>query len=483
MKKIAFTYQFKLGVFALTLVILKLALFPLAQEVDADAISRVYISLNFAESPHIIHTGNWPPLFFYMMGGALKIYNDQFFTPVFVNIVLSVLILFPLYSLLKRHFTEQIAFLLCIFFSFSPIVFRLSLLAMSEISYLFFVILSLNALSKSLVEKKVAWSFASGLLLTIACGIRYESWILGTLIAGLLAYHKSPKEFLCFSLSFSLIPVYWLTSNFIYADGALSSFTWAIDLTGSESSLSLESILRRIWWFPLSLMFAFGPVAFYFLIREFKHYPKDKLIRSLLLVFAVFLVIWIVNALRGSLLLQHRFAVTLFLLSFPIIGYYFQRKNKLLRTKTLIFSLSAFFLAYAYSSKGARPIPRLKTHDATTISNEINANLTAESGFVCDFWNWQTTYYLPFATSLPLNQIKIIEDGQTLQTIEAGIQSLLEKQPNGVILISKDRPMETLVKENQGSYSLNLSDRHIPLQLIYQNDEIRCFTYGYELSS
>jgi hypothetical protein len=354
---------------------------------------------------------------------------------------------------------------------------------MSEISYLFFVILSLNALSKSLVEKKVAWAFGSGLLMTIAGGIRYESWILGTLIVGLLAYHKSPREALYFFLSFAIFPVYWLSSNLIHADDALSSFTWAIDLSGSESSLSLESILRRIWWFPLSLMFAFGPVAFYFLSREFKHYPKDKLSRSLLLVFAVFLVIWIVNALRGSLLLQHRFAVTLFLLSFPIIGFHFQRKSKLLRTKTLIFSLSAFFLAYAYSSKGARPIPRLKTHDAATISNEINENLTAESGFVCDFWNWQTTYYLPFATGLPLTQIRIIEDGQTLQTIEAKLQSLMEMQPNGVIVISKDRTMETLVKENQGRFSLNLSDRDITLRLIYQNDEIRCFTYGYESPS
>jgi len=476
-EKTAGGYNKKLGIFVSALVIIKLILFPLIQEVDADAISRVYLSLSFAESPHLIRTGNWPPLFFYLMGGALKLYPNQFFTPVFVNIVLSALLLFPLFSLLRRHFGEQIAFLLCILFSFSPIVFRLSLLAMSEIPYLFFVILSLNALSKSLVEKKVIWSLFAGLFMTVAGGIRYESWILGTLIAGFLAYHKSLKEFLLFSVSFALFPVYWLLSNFLYADDALSSFEWAIDLSEGHSGLSFESILRRIWWFPLSLMFAFGPVAFYFLIRELKHFRKDKIGRTVLAVFTVFLGIWIVNALRGSLLLQHRFAVTLFLLSLPVIGFYFQRKSKRLKTKTLIFALSAFFLAYVYSSKGARPIPRLKTDDVEKISEQINTNLSAESGFICDFWNWQTTYFLPFSTGLPSQQIRIIEDGQSLQIVEDKISSLIEKQPQGVILIHKEQPMHNLLITNDEEFALTVSGNRIPLQLFYQNEEISCFSY------
>jgi len=479
-KKSALPYHKKLGIFALALIFLKLALFPLVQEVDADAISRIYLSLSFAESPRIIQTGNWPPLFFYLMGGALKLYENQFFTPVFVNIVLSALLLFPLYSLFRRHFNEKIAFLLCIIFSFSPIVFRLSLLAMSEIPYLFFVVLSLNALSKSLVEKKVIWSLLAGLFMTVAGGIRYESWILGALIACFLAYYKSPKEFLLFFISFALFPVYWLISNFIHADDALSSFMWAIDLSESKSSLSFESILRRIWWFPLSLMFAFGPVAFYFFIRELKHFQKDKIGRPVLIVFAVFLGIWIINALRGSLLLQHRFAVTLFLLSLPVIGYYFQRKSKRLETKTLIFAVSAFFLAYVYSSKGARPIPRLKNTDAEKISEQINANLNAKSGFICDFWNWQTTYYLPFSTGLPRQQIRIIEDGQSLEIIEAKISSLIEKQPQGVILIGKDQRMQTLLKTDNNEFTLNLSVSRIPLKPFYQNEDISCFSYVFD---
>lgn len=86
------SYKIKLLIFSLILLIIKLIILPYVHEIDADGVSRVYLSLQFANNPHIINTGNWPPLFFYIMGGALRLYYNQFITPVFVNIIFSILL-------------------------------------------------------------------------------------------------------------------------------------------------------------------------------------------------------------------------------------------------------------------------------------------------------------------------------------------------------------------------------------------------------
>ena len=102
-KRTNFTYKKKLIVFSIILFIIKLIILPFIHEIDADGVSRVYLSLQFANNPFIINTGNWPPIFFYIMGVALKVYDNQFVTPVLVNILFSVFLLFPLFidSLLR----------------------------------------------------------------------------------------------------------------------------------------------------------------------------------------------------------------------------------------------------------------------------------------------------------------------------------------------------------------------------------------------
>ncbi len=471
------TYMKKLIIFSSILFIAKLIVLPYVHEIDADAVSRVYLSLEFANNPFIINSGNWPPVFFYIMGTALKIYDNQFVTPVLVNIIFSILILFPLFNLLKRFFGDKISLLLCVFFSFSPIVFRMSMLAMSEIPYLFFVILSIWILLKGLTESKSSYVFISGLLMSIAGGIRYESWILGVLVIIFLAYFKTKKEAVFFSLTFVLIPTYWILSSLIYTNDALNSFNWAINLSEKESIKSIDSLFRRIWWYPLSLMFAFGPIAFFFFIRELKNYKSSKVSFTLFLIFIIFFVIWIINSLRGSLLLQHRFSITLFLLSFPLLGFYFKKNQNKIVFKTFIFSLSAFLLAFIYSSKGARPIPRLLTKDAVEVSNIINNNINSNSGFICDFWNWETTYYLPFATGLTKNKIKLIQPDDQIEYIKEKVSGVTSSNNNGIILVNKKNLFYKLFTKQAEKYRFEPKDGNLALESIFENNLIICFKY------
>lgn len=477
-------YIKKLFLFSIALFVVKLALLPFVHEVDADAISRTNLALQFANNPHIIESGNWPPLFFYLMGGALKLYPNQFFTPVFVNIALSIGLLFPLFFILKRIFEEKIAFLLCVFFSFSPIVFRMSLLGMSEIPYLFFVILSVSVLIKGLTEQKSVLILIAGFVMTIACGIRYESWLIGSFATGLILYRYSYKEALLFALPFIAMPIYWLSSNLLQTNDALNSFNWAIESSNLKSIKSTESFFRRIWWYPLSLVFAFGPFAFYFFIVEVKktiqNRKSEKIKFILLLIIAVILVIWLINSLRGSLLLQHRFAITLFLFSFPFLGYYLKNTKRNPVTMTLLFSATAFLLAFVYSSKGARPIPRLLTNDAPKVSDIINENINPNSGLICDFWNWETTYYIPFSTGLAEDNVEIIETGDQRETIIDKITIVLNSCDEGVIMVNKSRLLKNVLIDQQNTFELEKRNVTLQLDAIYENESIICYKYRAE---
>lgn len=468
------SYFNKLVGFSSILFFVKLILIPFVHEIDADAVSRVYLSLQFAENPSLMGTGNWPPIFFYIMGSALMVYENQFFTPVFINILFSVLLLFPLYFSLKRLFDSRISFLLCVFFSCSPIVFRMSMLAMSEISYLFFTISSISLLLKGIMDKKIGWVVCAGLLMGVAGGIRYESWMLGGLILLFIVFNKLYKAAFYFFIPFVIIPCLWIISNYLYADDALNSFNWAINLSTDRDINSFDSLLRRIWWYPFSLMIAFGPLAFYVFLKEIKSFKSTKGGWFIFISFAVFLVVWLVNSLRGSLLLQHRFSITLFLFSFSFVGFYFKKNPKNLNRKTIVFSASAFLLAFVYSSQGARPIPRLLTEDAKEVSEIINYHLQENEGFICDFWNWETTYYLPFATRLPKKNIEIIDDNSR---VDLQIESIVKRFKSGVIVINKRGLIYRSLVKKEDSYNYESEDLKLELAPIFQNEIIICFEY------
>lgn len=473
------SYLKKLSFFSVILLAVKLITLPFIHAIDADAVSRTYIALQFASNPHIISTGNWPPVYFYILGGALRIYRNQLITPIIVNIVLSIVLLFPLFNLLKRMFNDEISFLLCIFFSFSPIIFRLSLLGMSEIPYLFFVILSISILLKGFSDKKLFLIFVAGLLMSVASGIRYESWLIGAVVTIFIFYYKSYKEALLFALPFISFPLYWLLSNYINTNDFFNSFNWAIDIPKTNSINSLDSLLRRIWWYPLSLMFAFGPIAFYFWIIEIKNI-KTKLHKAdlfLIIFFVLFFMVWLVNALRGNLLLQHRFTITLFLFSFPFIGYYFQRKKTHLLRRTLIFSISAFLLAFGYSSKGARPIPRLLTKDAQIVSRIINKDINEKFGLICDFWNWETTYYIPFSTQLPRENIRIIQSNDNKEIIIRKVLNLINKRKSGILLINKKGKLNSILEKKGRLLIMLQTGIRLEIKTIFENKSIICYKY------
>ncbi|MBI5540482.1 MAG: glycosyltransferase family 39 protein [Bacteroidia bacterium] len=483
-KQFYFNDTFKrLILFSISLLIVKLCLLPLIHTVDSDGVSRIFISLGWLKNPYWIKGGNWGPFHFYLMGSALKILNNQFYTPLILNIVLSSATLFPLYFFFKRLHNESTALILCFLFSLSPIIFRLSLLTLAETPYLFFVILSANLLYKGLDEKKILYVFLGGLITSIAGGFRYEIWILSTLFSILILIKYSKKDFLVFNSTALIFPCIWLISNYLDSGYFLNSFKWADLATETNKIDSIESFLRRIWFYPLSLIFAFGPIAFFYfiktIIKTYKNIEYKKTIITFSIVFSIVFIIFLFNTLRGSLLLQHRFTITLFIICFPMFGYYFNTLNKKKIIMALVFGFTGFILAFAYSSKGARPIPRLLSKEANEINNIVKSNVSIKSGLIIDFWNWESTYCIAFMSNLPRNNIVLVDQNSDLNFISDEIKRIVTEKPNGYLLICSKGLLNNVVTIKQDTIILIKDNIHFPIKMVKNYPDASLYEYTF----
>lgn len=469
-------------IFSIVLLIIKLSLLSFVHAIDADGITRVLMSRQWAQDSGIIKSGSWLPLYFYLMGIALKVCDNQYYTPLVVNIVLSVLTLFPLYFLMKRLFNAHTAILLCVLFSFSPIVFRLSLLSLSETPSVFFIVLAANCLAKGLIERNNKYVFCAGLFMSIAGGFRYESWIISPLVTLIIAYRFSIRQALLFVLPAFLFPLYWLISNYLYGENMLNSFTWASDAIKSNEINSAEDLLRRIWWYPVSLFFVFGPIGFFYFIKEIINVSKNRKANPeaflfFLLFIAVFLF-FLVNCLSGSLLMQHRFTLTLYLLSFFFLGFYFNNRAKHKLKMALLISLSAFALSFVYNSRGVRPIPLLQDDTAAKVAEIIKANSSPVSGLIVDRWSFENTYYVAFASGLPQHNIAVFDENPNSMNLQLDVaKSIFNEHRTGFILFYTKGKLanEMTIRGNQ--LIVNSSNQSMEVEAVFQSEEIMLYKY------
>jgi len=454
----------------LTLLI-KLILLPFSQTVNADAVSRIYASVNWAENPAWSSSSVWAPFHFYIHGFALMIWNNTIYTPKILTILFSVLTLIPFYFFTKREFNEKGAFIATIFLAISPILFHNSFLALSETPYLFFLALTINCLSKGLREDSILYMLIAGLTISIASGIRYEAWIITAILAGVIFLLKRWKMFFTFSLTAALFPCYWLLSNWLETGDPFYSiqgtYHWSFEVMGNNDSLDFNTYLRRIWFFPFSWVIAAGiPVGFIILKTIFKSYTK-KYRNNLHILYS--LPLWIMllfyeyNSFKGALLLQHRYIGTLLILSLPFIAIYFSELSPKKIKQVYIFGTLTILLSFVYNTAHVKPLPRLEEQSSVEIVKTIKEYTSEESCLILDFLGWDRTYFIALQTELKQKNIVIIEGAKNSIIPVQEIENKISNYNNGIILIKKNSAFST---------NLNLETYNLTTDEIFNNEEL-----------
>ncbi len=431
--------------------LLKIILLPYSQTTHADAVTRVFKSINWLENPHWVKASVWGPFHYYINGLGLKIWYNPVYTPKLINIIFSCLSLLPFYYLIKREFNANGAFVATCFLACSPILFRYSFMALSETPYLFFLILSLNLLSKGVKQKTLLLVLVAGLLMSIGNGIRFEGWIVTFCISLVLLLYKQWQPFFVFSFCSALFPIYWLISCYLETGDMLYSFNgtynWSIGVMDNNSNLDFEDYLRRIWFYPFSWVIAVG-IPTGFIILKTLIQKKESRLLTLALPFLLMLLVYEFFAFRGVFLLQHHYVGTLVILSLPFVALYFkdEKRNK----QALFWGVITILLSLVYNTGGVKPLSRIENQEITQFVDELK-NHSSNTSLIIDFIGWDETYYLALNSEMNPKNIVTMVDGANATIDYKNVDAKLEQFENGFVLLKDSSELAKYIQPKLAS--------------------------------
>lgn len=466
-------------------ILVKLILLPFSQVVDADAVSRIYLSLEWLNHPRWITTDIWGPFHYYLNGIFLSLWNNPVYTPAVVNILFSSLTLIPFYHFTRREFNNNGALIATIFLAISPILFRNSFLALSETPYLFFLVLTMNLLSKGLRGNLAFNIFLAGFALTIAAGFRYEAWLMIFIFTLVLLLFSKRKYIILFVCTALVFPTAWMISNYAETGDAFYSiqgnYHWTLEMLGNNDKIDFESYLRRIWYFPLSWMIALGPLTAFIVItnifKTFRQYPETKSYIIWSIPFWIMFFVFEYNAFKGVLLLQHRFIGTLVVLSLPFGASYFEALTPRKIKTAILFCFITVALTFVYNTSGVKPLPRLQDQSGEVIAKLVKHNVEAKSCLILDFIGWENTYYIALKSGLPKQNIIITGGAKNSGIPVTETENMIKTYKNGIVLLKKDSPLyHHLISDRENIFS-NFDAKQFNGKTLFEDDKIFVFKW------
>lgn len=449
--------------------VIRLIVFPYAQATHPDAVSRIIMAETWLDNPYLIIDGVWLPFHHYINALAIWISGEHVFGPILIHILFASLTAIPIYFFTRREMNPKLAWFAATVYVFEPIIFRNSFSTLAEIPFAFFLACSLNFLSKSIREKNIKYAVLAGLSMTITAGFRYEAWVLIIIFCCIAAFFKSWKiltVFLFFAITF---PIFWMTGNYVVHlnifYGINENDEWL--KSGIKSSMLPEEKLKNVLFYLMSWIVNFSPVLLLLITSTFIKRTFTRQLRFSKLIwflpFFFLLALYSYKTFQGTLLIQHRFTVSLIVLSAPLASLIFEKDNFSFWKKMVIALVITSLLPMSYlwmkipfervfpnpikialrsvrysSMDEFEAIPRLDDQSYVDVKNEIKKNLKKQDGLILDFISWNKTYYLSLESALPYKQIFITNP---LDKKTDALIKMLNDYPEGVIVLHCYSPL------------------------------------------
>jgi len=502
----------------LAALVVRLLYFQKSEVIDSDAVSRVIIAEVWLIWPSWIPSGIWGPFHTYLNAIPIYLFGERVISPVILHCLIGSLLVIPVYRFSERLFNANTGILAGLIVAFSPVVIRSSLQPMAEIPHAFFIasamLFLLNGLQKE--EERMKWFLLSGLFMTIASGFRYEAWVLIALFSLVIALLGKWKSLPWFWITAMIFPTIWMVGNYLeYGNiiyGADYATYYNTVVHGVNENLTELTWYKRVIFFPMSLFHIYPLPLLALLVPLLLFRIIKSQISGLQLVWIapliILLSVFIFKASGGTLLLQHRFSITLLLLLLPFSSVLIPKKHPKI-ISTIIILIIGFHLFNSETLKDKRLVekvipesllktavaevrwdsfyqlqssPKLANDDAKNLLMITEALRIKDMPIIIDFFGWETTYN--FALKSGVEAEKIVFLSPDVLHAEQGFKELeryVEYQTNSeygiVILKENSGHMKKLIEEN-GKLHMSYKGYLIPLEQMDRIESI--FIYKFD---
>lgn len=251
----------------------RLILFPFAENVAGDAVVRSWLAHAWAQHPHFIGASSqgclqFGPLHLVLVGMTEWLVGSEFHAGRVLSLLAGVLSVLPLFALTKRLFSERAGYFAAAVFSLWPLHLQASTTAASEALNVALVLLGVALIAKGLDARDRPSMLLGGLMITLACAVRYDVWPWVGLLTLVVWWKGSFRRAVAFGLVAGSFPVAWLFGHLVDTGDLLAPIrliddyhrSWFVSESAIWGPVTYRFIVLFFW--PLTALVTFTPFLF-----------------------------------------------------------------------------------------------------------------------------------------------------------------------------------------------------------------------------
>ena len=247
---------------------LRLAFVFITANQGTDAGARYHIAQELLKNPWQAPSEVWLPLHFWFLGLVLRMWNSELALRL-ATAVIGGLTLLPFWGLIRRAFDSRIAVVSSFCLAVFGIHIGYSVMTSSETLTIFLLTCTLYAWVRFRSGESARWAVLAGALLSAACLIRYEPWVLIPLLAALSfddmrvwlpSNRVRLRGAVCFLASASAGALAWSLFSYAKWGDALASAHGTMWMNETSPTAMLQSPVYRSVVVPGALLASLGPM-------------------------------------------------------------------------------------------------------------------------------------------------------------------------------------------------------------------------------
>lgn len=327
-----------ISLFLLCLLI-RVSIFILADNEPGDAMSRALNTAVWLNEPHLIISGAWPPLFYYIGAIGIILAGDVILGSRAVSLFFGSLSVIPFYFLVRYGFGRKAAGYSSILFSVYWLHISLSVQSLSEASYLFMILFGVLFGLRFSDDGKNRELLLSAFFVNLALMYRYDAIIVDGALFLIMLQKRSIKKAVAF-LTLSLLFFFsWTAGNFLAYGDPFYMQSWTVEqYARCQYQLPIPTIhLERLITNLTAPIFLISILGVLISLRN----RKNLEVIAIVLFILVFLDVSSFVGIVGCTFSTSRYTLLASVLLFPFFILGSEKLQELFKWKYLFFILVA----------------------------------------------------------------------------------------------------------------------------------------------